>query len=227
MAWSSVPFRSQNVMLVSTARPFDLMKDGRVRGVERVVAMDFSRTHHAHRRLHLLHGANLHWRRVRAQQQAVALRLRFLSGDEERVLRIARGMIRRKIQRFEVVVVGFNLRAFLDRVAQIAEDADDLVHRLDDGMLRADGAANAGESDVETLGREFARGSSALNAGERRLDRLLDFGLEFVDALPYVALVRLGAAFSHRSLSWVRTPFLRAIQRSRKYLPVVLGSDRR
>jgi len=52
-----------------------------------------------------------------------------------------RGMIRRKIQRLEVVIIGFNFRTFLDRVAQIAEAADDLVHRLDDGMLRTEGAA--------------------------------------------------------------------------------------
>ena len=86
---------------------------------------------------------------MRAQQQAVAQRLRFLSGDEQRVLRVARGMVRRKVQRLEIVVIGFNLRTFLDRVAQIAEDANDLVHRLDDGMFRADGTANAGKGDVE------------------------------------------------------------------------------
>src|SRR5258708_33966027 len=61
-------------------------------------------------------------------------------------------MVRRKIQRFEVVVIGFNLRAFLDRIAEIAEDANDLVHRLDDGMLGADGTTNAGQGNVETFG---------------------------------------------------------------------------
>ena len=34
---------------------FHLMKDRRVRRVGRIVAMNLSRTHHAHRRLHLLH----------------------------------------------------------------------------------------------------------------------------------------------------------------------------
>jgi hypothetical protein len=88
-----------------------------------------------------------------------------LPGDEQRVLRVARGMVRRKIQRLEVVVIGFDLGTFFDRVAQIAEDGDDLVHRLDDGMLRADGTANAGKGDVEALGGEFARGCATLNAG--------------------------------------------------------------
>jgi len=64
--------------------------------VERIVAVNFSGTHDAHRRFHLLHGANLHRRRVRAQQQAVALRFRVLPGDEQRILRIARRMVRRK-----------------------------------------------------------------------------------------------------------------------------------
>ena len=57
-------------------------------------------------------------------KQTVAQRLRFLPGDEERILRVARGMIRREIQRLEIVVIGFNLRTFFDRVAEIAEDAD-------------------------------------------------------------------------------------------------------
>ena len=69
MAWSSVPFRSPKVMFVSTAKPFDLMKHRRVAGIGRIVAMNFSRNHDPQRRLQLLHGANLHRRCVRAQQQ--------------------------------------------------------------------------------------------------------------------------------------------------------------
>jgi hypothetical protein len=56
---------------------------------------------------------------VRAQQQAVAQFFRFLPGDEKGVLRVARGMVRRKIQGLEVVVIGFNLRTFFDRVAEL------------------------------------------------------------------------------------------------------------
>ena len=56
--------------------PFDLMKHRRMAGVRRIVAMHFPGNHDAQRRLHLLHGANLHRRRMRAQQQALALRLR-------------------------------------------------------------------------------------------------------------------------------------------------------
>ena len=87
------------------------------------------------------------------------------SGDEDRVLRVARGMVRRKIQRLEVVVVGFDLRAFGNRVAEIAEDGDDLVHRADDGMLRAQRTANAGEGDVDAFGwRVWLGGRAGLEA---------------------------------------------------------------
>ena len=70
-------------------------------------------------------------------KQAIALRLLLLSGEEDRVLHIARRMIRRKVQRLEVVVVGLDLGAFADGVAHRLEDRDDLVHRAHDGMLRA------------------------------------------------------------------------------------------
>ena len=153
MAWSSVPFKSQKVMFVSTAKPFDLVEHRRVAGVGRIVAMYRARNHDADRRLHLLHGANLHRRSVSPQQQTLALRLRFLPGDEQRVLRVARRMVGRKIQRLEVVIVGLDHRPFLHRVAEIAEDGDDLVHRLDHGMFRAERAANAGEGDVEAVSR--------------------------------------------------------------------------
>src|ERR1700733_12881392 len=113
---------------------------------------------------------------MRAQQQAIAQRLRLLSRDEERVLRIARGMVRGKVQRLEVVIISFNFGTFLNRVTEITEDAYYLVHRLDNRMFRADRAANAGESNVETLGRELSRRCSALNASERRFDTLLNFG---------------------------------------------------
>ena len=53
---------------------FDLMEHRRVRGIGRIVPVDFARDHNADRRRLLLHGARLHRRSVGAQQQAVALR---------------------------------------------------------------------------------------------------------------------------------------------------------
>ena len=148
---------------------FDLMKHGRVAGVGRIVAMHRPGNHDANRRTHLLHRANLHRRGMRAQQQALALRLRLLSRDEERVLRVARGMVRREIQRLEIVVVGFDHRAFGDRVAQFLEYADDLVHRFDDGVFCANGTADAGEGDVHG-GRRVSESGSL--ADVRGLDEL-------------------------------------------------------
>src|SRR5260370_9172090 len=65
-------------------------------------------------------------------------------------------MIRRKVQRLEVVIIGFNLRSFLDRVAKVSEHANDLVHGLDDRMFHADGTTNAGEGDIERSGPNHA-----------------------------------------------------------------------
>ena len=76
----------------------DLMKHGRVTSIRRIVAMHLPWNHDANRRPHLLHGANLHRRSMRPQQQPLTLRLRLLIGDEERVLRVTCGMVRGEIQ---------------------------------------------------------------------------------------------------------------------------------
>ena len=100
---------------------------------------------------------------MRAQQQALALRLGLLSGDEQRVLRIARRMVRRKIQRLEVVVVRFDDRALGDGIAELLEDSNNFMRGPDDGMLGADGAADAGEGDVDAL-RSLYGASRCVNA---------------------------------------------------------------
>jgi len=96
------------------AEAFHLMKDGRVRCVLRVVAVDFAGDHDADRRRLLLHGAHLHGRCVRAEQESIAKRTALLVGDDECVLRVTRGMARRKIHGLEVVEVGFDFRANTD-----------------------------------------------------------------------------------------------------------------
>ena len=65
------------------------------------------------------HRPDLHRRRVRAHQQPVAQRLSLLPGQHQRVLRVARGMVRREIQRLEVVEVALHLRPQRGRVAQM------------------------------------------------------------------------------------------------------------
>src|SRR6266566_1759247 len=111
--------------------------------------MDFARNQNPQWRLQFLHGANLDGRSVSAEQQPFTRRLRFLIGEEQRVLSVARRMVWRKIQRLEVVVVGLDDRTFSNRVAKIAKDGDDFVHGADDGVLLADWALDAGEGDVD------------------------------------------------------------------------------
>src|SRR6267154_3670601 len=77
----------------------DLVKHGRVARIRRVVAMDIAGNHNSQRRLHLLHGANLHRRGMRSQQQLLALRFRTLISEKQRVLGVARRMVGREIQR--------------------------------------------------------------------------------------------------------------------------------
>ena len=65
--------------------------------------------------------------------------------EVERVLHVARGMIRRHVERFEVVVVVFDLRAFEDLVAHAGEDVLDLLahahQRVDAARAAARGRA--------------------------------------------------------------------------------------
>ncbi len=116
---------------------FHLVEDGRVRGVGGIGTMHFARNHNADRRRRGQHGANLHRRRMRAQQEAIALRFLFLSRNEDCVLCIARGMVGWKVQGFKVEVVGLDLGTLRHGVSHSAKDTDDLVHRPHDRMFRA------------------------------------------------------------------------------------------
>ena len=98
-----------------------------------------------------LHRPNLHRRSMRAQQQPLALRLRLLARDEQSILRIPRRMIRRKIQRLEVVIIGFNDRPVSNGVAKLLKDPNHLVRGLDNGMLRANRTPKTGQRNIDTL----------------------------------------------------------------------------
>ena len=125
---------------------------------------------------------------MRAQQQAVARCLPLLVGDEQRVLRVARRMVRRKIQRLEVVVVGLDLGAFADRVAHRLEDGDDLVLHAQHRMFDADRPLHARQRNVDPLGRELRARRRRMNAELRGFNRGFGARLQFVDALPDLAL---------------------------------------
>ena len=72
-------------------------------------------------------------------------------GDDERVLSVARRMVRWEVEGLEIVVVGLDLGAFSDGVAHCLEDADDFIQRSDQGMFDAEFPSRAGEGDVDAL----------------------------------------------------------------------------
>ena len=87
----------------------------------RVAAVDLARRDDAHRRLLREHRAHLHRRGVGAQQHRAARPDGGLV-DVEGVLHVARGVVRRDVERLEVVVVELDLRALGDLEAQPRED---------------------------------------------------------------------------------------------------------
>ena len=88
----------------------------------------------------------------------------------ERVLHVARGMVRRHVERFEVVVVVLDLRALEDLVAHAAEDVLDLLAHPHQRMDAARGMLASGQRDVDAAGRRaagFERGACARRARSR------------------------------------------------------------
>ncbi len=89
-----------------------------------------------------------------AHEQAIALGAAVLIGDDQRILRVARGVAGREVHGLEVVEVGFDLGADADGVAEGREDGDDFVQRFRDRVLGAGEAAGAGQGDVDGFGGE-------------------------------------------------------------------------
>src|SRR5579859_5852069 len=116
-----------------------------------------------------LHGANLHRRRVRPQQE--------LRAEVERVPVLARGMADREVEGLEVVPLGLDLGALLDLVPEAFEHRLDLAAHAGEDVDVAPAQGRPREGDVDRLGLGDlgqARGLELLPAGgERRLDRAL------------------------------------------------------
>src|SRR5262249_2711190 len=133
-------------------KALDLMEHRRV-GLVGVDAIGATRDDDADRRLLAHHGADLHRRRVSAQQQPRAVRLRV---EEERVVHLAGRMALRDVELGEVEVVGLDIGSFRDRKAHVGEDRGQLVDHPADRM------------DATQLGGRFAY-------RQRNVDR---FGIE-------------------------------------------------
>jgi hypothetical protein len=108
----------------------DLVEHRRV-GLVAVAAVDLAGGDHAQRRLVILHVAHLHTGGMRAQQAAIA--------EVERVVHRARRMVRREVQRLEIVEIVLDLRTVGEFVAEAAEDLGDALQRAADRMHAAAG----------------------------------------------------------------------------------------
>jgi hypothetical protein len=76
--------------------------------------------------------------------------------NEERILHVPGRMVVGKVERLEVVVVGFDLRPFGDLEPETGEDAGDLLGDDRKGMLAPQRRATTGKGDVDALRLEFA-----------------------------------------------------------------------
>ena len=143
---------------------------------------------------------------MRAQQQPFALRFRLLSRDEQRILRVPRRMIRRKIQRLEVVVIRLDHGTFSHRVAQLLKDANHLVGRFNNRMLRPNRPPNARKGNINLL-LSSRSAVTALGRSGPQLGNVFvpffgfhhdgfNFELYFVNPLPNLTLTLDGSALS-------------------------------
>jgi len=165
---------------------FDLMKDGRMGCILRIVAMHLAGNYDADRGRVQFHGAHLHRRGVCAEQKSIAQRPAFLVGDDERVLRVARRMAGGEVHALKVVEVGFYLGADADRIAQRGKDLRDFVERARDRVFRADKPLGAGQRDVDCFSSE---GGIGWAGAESRLEQAFH---EFLQCLKSFAYGLLG-----------------------------------
>ncbi len=156
--------------------PFDLREHRRVGGVEVVAAVDAAGRDDPHRRRVGLHEADLHPRRVRAEQTGTAARGvgRERIGEVQRVLHVARRVLGRHVERLEVVPVVLEFGAFDDLVAHAEEDVLDALADLRERVAAAERRDASRQRDVDRAGRRRRGGEFRLAGGETFLDGLFE-----------------------------------------------------
>ena len=108
---------------------------------------------------------------VRSSVAAVPASERTGDCEIQRVLHVARGMLGRHVERFEVVVVVLELGPFDDLVAHAREDGLDALAQQGQRMAVADRRRAAGQRDVDRARWADARRAARLDAlVERRFD---------------------------------------------------------
>ena len=128
------PFQMRHADVAVDGHALDLVEHRRVRLIH-VHAIDAARRDHADRGAVILHGADLHRRRVGAQhvrRTVVARR----AVHEEGVVLLPCGMFGGDVQGVEIVPVAFDLRPFGDGKAHVGKDRGDLVGDLADRVDR-------------------------------------------------------------------------------------------
>jgi hypothetical protein len=129
-------------------------------GLVGIGAVDLAQRDHPQRRGVLAHVAHLHARGVGAQQAAIA--------EVERVVHRARRVVRREVERFEVVPVVLDFRTIGQVVAQAREDVGHALHGAADRVDAAAAGVAPGQGDVD---RFACQARIELRVLERRLAR--------------------------------------------------------
>src|SRR5215813_4535185 len=155
---------------------FDLVEHRIMRGVGGVAAENAPWRGHAQRRAALLHRVNLHRRSLRTQRQPLV--------DVERVLRAARRVIGRDVQRVEVVEVVLDLRPVLDLVAHRDKDVFDRLPQQRDRMKVAPPYAASGQRYVNALFGQLFGLSFRGETGLQFFDLGFDVIFQLVEPLP-------------------------------------------
>ena len=148
----------------------DLVEHGVMGGVGRVGAIDASQGDDPHRRLGLLHDADLHRAGLAAQQQPVlrpGLGERLRRGQVEVVQRVAGGMLGRDVQGLEIVPIVLHFGAIGHGEPQPAHDVFEFLEGLGDRVEMAQTRANAGDRRIET--RRLGGGSGGVGDPLRSL----------------------------------------------------------
>src|SRR5688572_8318452 len=150
---------------------FNLEEHGIVRRVWRIATEDASGRDHPHRYTTPLHGVNLNRRGLRAKREAFS--------RVERVLRRARRVMVRNVERVEVVEIGFDLAIVFDGVTECDKDVFDALAQQGDRMAMAGARATSRHRHVDNLA------SSPL-----RLYMVLQACFDLLDLLDHRLLVR-------------------------------------
>jgi hypothetical protein len=149
-----------------------------VRQVEAVAAVDAARRDQPDGGLVRLHVADLHARRVRAEQgrgpPSAAVGRGHRRRQVERVLHVARGVLRGHVERLEVVVIVLELGPLHDEKAHAGEDGLEPLPEERQRMAMPEERRASGQRDVDRVagGARGRRGREPF--GQRRVDLLFE-----------------------------------------------------